>query len=146
LVTLNARNVKTQRPSKKLDWKRLGPFPVEAIVSSHAYRLTLPDSMKVHPVFHVSLLEPAPSNPLPGQHNPPPPPVVVEGEPEYEVEDIVNSRLFGRNRRLQYLVKWTGYPEPTWEPAENFEDVVAADRFHRLNPDKPGPLSQELEA
>jgi transposase InsO family protein len=102
LVTLNSRNIRTQRPSKKLDWKRFGPFPIEAVVSSHAYRLTLPDTMKVHPVFHVSLLEPAPNNPFPGQRSPPPPPVVVEGEEEYEVEDVLDSRLFGRNKRLQY--------------------------------------------
>lgn len=146
LVTLNARNIKTIRPSKKLDWKRLGPFPVEAIVSSHAYRLTLPATMKVHPVFHVSLLEPAASNPLPGQHNPPPPPIEVDNEEEFEIEDILDSRHFGRNRRLQYLVRWTGYPDPTWEPAENLEEAAALDRFHHLFPDKPGPLSQETSS
>jgi len=145
LVTLNARNIKTQRPARKLDWKRLGPFPVEAAVSSHAYRLTLPDTMKVHPVFHVSLLEPVSNDPLPGQSNPPPPPVIVDGEEEFEVEEVLDSRLFGRNRRLQYLVRWSGYPDPTWEPAANLSEVAAVDSFHALFPSKPGPLSQELE-
>ncbi len=55
-IWLDARNIKTSRQSKKLDWKNLGPFTVTQVVSSHAYRLDLPDSMKIHPVFHVSLL------------------------------------------------------------------------------------------
>jgi hypothetical protein len=35
-----------------------------------------------------------------------PPPVIVEGEEEYEVECIEDSRLF--RRQFQYLVKWKG--------------------------------------
>ena len=143
LVTLNARNIKTQRPSKKLDWKRLGPFRIEEVVSSHAYRLALPSTMKVHDVFHVVLLEPAASDPFPGQENPPPPPVIVEGEEEWAVEEILDSRLFGPRKRLQYLVRWTGHPDPTWEPAEALEEVAAVDTFHNLFPNKPGPLSPE---
>ena len=65
--------------------------------------------MKVHPVFHVLLLEPAFSDPLPGQRNPPPPPIIVDGEEEWLVEKIVSSRI--RHRKLQNLVKWTGYDE-----------------------------------
>ena len=58
-VWLNAKNIKTKRPSKKLDHKRLGPFEIERKVSSHAYKLKLPLSMRfLHPVFHVSLLDP----------------------------------------------------------------------------------------
>jgi hypothetical protein len=55
-VWLDARNIRTNRQSKKLDWKNLRPFSVTKVVSSHAYQLDLPDSMKIHPVFHVSLL------------------------------------------------------------------------------------------
>ena len=53
-VMLDARNIKTTRPSNSLDHKNLGPFEVlEAIDGNTAYRLKLPDSMKsVHPVFH----------------------------------------------------------------------------------------------
>jgi hypothetical protein len=61
-VWLDARNIRTNRQSKKLDWKNLGPYKVAQMVSSHAYRLELPDSMKIHPVFHVSLLRPAAPN------------------------------------------------------------------------------------
>ena len=136
-VWLNAKNIRTSRPSRKLDNKRLGPFTVDTAVGTHAYRLLLPDTMKVHPVFHVSLLDPARDDPLPGQQIPPPPPVIVDGEKEHEVEEILDSRV--RRRRLQYLVKWTGYDDPTWEPQEYLEDVHAVDVFHAQYPDKPHP-------
>jgi hypothetical protein len=73
-VWLDARNIRTERPSKKLDVRRLGPFEVLAPVpkdahSPSAYRLALPPSWKVHPVFHVSLLRPAVLN---DQLHPPP--------------------------------------------------------------------------
>ena len=58
LVMLNGRNIKTRRPSKKLDHKNHGPFQIEKIVSPLAVRLTFPRKWKIHNVFHVSLLEP----------------------------------------------------------------------------------------
>jgi len=58
LVMLNGRNIKTRRPTKKLDDKNHGPFQIEKIVSPLAVRLTLPRKWKIHNVFHVSLLKP----------------------------------------------------------------------------------------
>jgi len=58
-VWLDARNLRTQRRSKKLDWKNVGPYKISAVVSSHAYKLELPELMRIHPVFHVNLLRPA---------------------------------------------------------------------------------------
>jgi transposase InsO family protein len=143
LVWLNAKNIKTLRPQKKLDWKNLGPFRVEKVVSPYAYRLTLPESMRNHNVFHVSLLRPVANNPLPGQRQEPPPPVEVEGLEEWEVEEVVDSRWERRGRgrpRLKYTVKWTGYDEVTEEPADYLEHAEEAIRsFHRRYPDKPGP-------
>ena len=66
-VWLLSRHIRTTRPCRKLDHKRLGRFKVVKRVGTHAYRLELPATMKIHPVFHVSLLEPCASNPLPGQ-------------------------------------------------------------------------------
>ena len=94
--------------------------------------------MHVHPFFHVALLEPAAQDPLPGQRQPPPPPVEIDGEQEWFVEEILDSRI--HRRQLQYLVKWTGYDEPEWEPAENMNELEAVTRFHEAHPDKPGPL------
>jgi transposase InsO family protein len=104
-VWLDGRNWKTRRPASKLDNKRHGPFEVTEKVSAYAYRLRLHEGMHVHPVFHVSLLEPAPNDPYPGQRQDPPPPVEIEGEQEWFVDRILDSRLHGRWRKLQYLVK-----------------------------------------
>src|SRR5436189_6225952 len=70
LVWLSRRNITTTRPSQKLDHKRLGPFRISEVVgeSKSAFKLELPARMKVHPVFHVSLLTPYHANTLSCQH------------------------------------------------------------------------------
>jgi len=82
LVWLDARNWKTRRPLAKLDHQRHGPFQIAHKISSHAFRLELHSSMQVHPVFHVSLLEPAVQDLLPGQQQPTPPPLEIGGKQE----------------------------------------------------------------
>ena len=92
-VYLDAQNIRTQRPSRKLDHQRLGPFMVledPLLTTSYAYHLELPASMKIHPVFHVSLLEPAADDPYPGQTQSPPPPVIVDGDEEWQVDEILD--------------------------------------------------------
>src|SRR6266446_5892243 len=139
-VYLDASDIHTTRPSKKLSHRRLGPFPVERRIGINAYRLTLPPSMKhLHPVFNVVKLMLAPMDPIAGRHAPPPPPPeLIDGEEEYVVEEIRDSRMF--RRRLQYLVKWEGYGTEgnTWEYAEhvnNAPERVA--EFHQHNPAAP---------
>ena len=85
-VWLLRRHIQTTRQSSKLDFKRLRRLKIIQKISSHAYKLDLPTSMKCHPVFHVSLLEPAASNPLAGQKQPAPPPIIVDDNVEFEVE------------------------------------------------------------
>src|SRR6266568_8831209 len=94
-VYLDASDIQTTRPSKKLSHLRLGPFPVERRVGTNAYRLTLPPSMKrLHLVFNVVKLTPAPNDPIPGRRTaPPPPPELIDGEEEYVVEEILDSRM-----------------------------------------------------
>ncbi|CDO69315.1 hypothetical protein BN946_scf184976.g34 [Trametes cinnabarina] len=150
LVYLKAEHIRTTRPSKKLSEKFLGPFEIIAKVGTHSYTLRLLDSMRaVHPVFHVSQLEPATLNVIPGRVQPPPPPVIVDGEPEYEILEILDSKL-DRHRKtckLLYLVCWAGYEgtdeETLWILAMELghtQELVSD--FHRTYPDKPGPLEK----
>jgi hypothetical protein len=97
--------------------------------------------MKIHPVFHVSLIEPASLDRSLHPQPTPPPPVVVDNQQEYEAEEILDSRLFRHS--LQYLVKWKGYhiTESTWEPASNLKNSPSLVRsFHIQYPTKPGPI------
>lgn len=137
-VWLSAKNIRTVRPAKMLDHKRLGKFKIIQVVSPYAYKLKLPRTMKIHPVFHVSILERVAEDPIPGQVVVPPPPVVIEGQEEWEVEQILDSRLF--RRRPQYLVKWLGYDQTTWEPPVCLEGAPEMiEEFHNRYPEKPGP-------
>jgi hypothetical protein len=140
LVWLNRTNIKTTRPSQKLDRKRMGPFKImEAVGESKlAFRLELPRTMRIHPVFHVRLLDQYHPNKVPGRTQPPPPPELVEGEAEYTVSKILDSRI--RRNKLEYLVDWEGYSEDerTWEPAMNMEGAQeAVAEFHRQYPHRP---------
>ena len=86
-----------------------------AKIGTSAYKLDLPASMRIHNTFHISLLELYNDNKLPSQRSEPPPPIIIEGEPEYELEEISDSRL--HYNKLQYRAKWTGYSpghDKTW--------------------------------
>jgi len=138
-VIVNAKNIKTRRSTKKLDYKLRGKFRIKRLIGMNAYELELPPSTgKIHPVFHISLLEPYHLNNIPGRRSPTLPPVDLE-ETEYHVEKIRTSEL--RKGRVWYLVSWKGYgpDDDTWEPYENLQDVAAATvlKFHQDNPRKP---------
>ena len=103
---------RTTRPSKKLTDKFLGPYEVIAQPSTHSITLHLPDSLRtVHPLFYVLMLEPTTLNAIPNRVQPPPPPVFVDGEPEYEITEVLDSKMdnWCSKCKLLYLVCWTGY-------------------------------------
>jgi len=143
LVMLSRHNIRTRRPSKKLDDKNYGPFQIEKIVSPLAVRLTLPRKWKIHNVFHVSLLEPYQTS----EHRAPPDPSKVLRKPddieqseEYDVDEVMSSVECGQgnNKRILYLVKWLDYPERkdwTEEPFDNFSvgGLEKLQEFHRQN-------------
>jgi len=139
-VYLDSTDIHTTRPSKKLAHRRLGPYPVEKRIGKYAYRLTLPFSMRrLHPVFNVVKLTPAPADPIVGRRQPaPPPPELVDGEEEYIVEKILDSRMF--RGKLQYLVQWEGYgvEHNQWEYAHHIKNAPErVANFHRMNPAAP---------
>ena len=138
-VWLDSSNIRTKRPSRKLDWKNLGRFTIKKVLSPWAYELDLPSTMKIHPVFHVSLLLPVAKDPLPGQVPPPLQPIEVDGNISWEVEDIYDSKKV-QGGNVQYLVKWVGTDAPLWEKAANLDNCnELLDTFHRLYPTKPRP-------
>ncbi|KAJ8507306.1 hypothetical protein ONZ45_g10310 [Pleurotus djamor] len=136
-VWLEASDINLQRASKKLAAQRLGPYKVLAKVGKASYKLQLPQSLsRLHPVFPVIKLTPYDEDPIEGRRPlPPPDPVLVDGQEEFVVEEILDSRR--RRNRLEYLVKWKGYgvEANSWEPLANFsnaDDDIAA--FHRKHP------------
>lgn len=152
MVYLSAKGLPdADRPTEKLSAQFYGPYEIEK-QEGYAFRLKLPSTMKIHPVFHPSLLQKADENPLPGQHQEPQGPVRVndQGIEEWEVEEILDSSWNYPHRRgrkpreptLYYLVKWKNYPDEDreWYPAYNFEDAPhVLQAFHDSRPTKPGP-------
>ena len=102
----------------------------------------------IHPVFHVSMLEPATTSQIPNRVQSPPPPVIIDDEPEFEISEILDTKIDNRRRcKLLYLVRWTGYEgtdeETSWILATELGHApeLVAD-FHSAYPEKPGPLSK----
>jgi len=140
MVWLLPRNIKTTRPSKKLDYKIIGPFKILAKRGTSAYKLALPPSMAIHNTLQISLIEPYQDNRFPLQIKEPTPPIQKQGEDEYELDEIIDSRL--HYNKLQYRAKWKGYsPEhdKVWYPAENLNNAEhTVQRFHQRYPRMPG--------
>lgn len=128
-VWLSTVNLKLPCPSRKLGPRYIGPFQIKREINPVAFELSLPDSYRIHPVFHVSLLKPAIPDPFPGRVEPPPPPVTVGEETEYEVESVLDCRK--RGRQTQCLIKWKGYP-----PEANLHAPRLLREFQAKHPEK----------
>src|SRR5258705_47730 len=144
---IKSKSFRTRWPSKKLSEKNLGPFDVIGKPGTHSVTLQLPCQFcSIHLVFHVSQLEPAQPNPFPLQQQPLLPPLQVDRETEYEVSEILDSKLDRHCRpdnRLHYLVHWMGYEgtdeETSWISAQDLAHAPELHKlFHQRYPDKPG--------
>jgi len=138
-VFLDVSDIRTTCPSQKLSHRRLGPFVIEWQIGPMAYCLRLPHWMKqLHPVFNVVKLTLAPDDLITGQKTKGhPPPIVIDGEPEWKVEEILDSRWHWR--RFQYLIKWKGYGREhnSWESASEVSAPELTAEFHRKHPGAP---------
>jgi hypothetical protein len=107
-------NIRTKRNSTKLDCIRLGPFEIEERMEYDNYKLKLPDRMKIHPIFHISLLTRT-KNPATDKN------IEAFDIEEYDVDAIIGKRT--KRGITEYLVKWTGYgeDESTWEKVSNLQ-------------------------
>ncbi len=135
LVWLEGHHLQTNQPTIKLAPKRHGPFPIIQVMSPVNYRLKLPMQWSIHDVFHIDLLTPYHKTTLHGPNYSRPPPDLVEDQEEYKVEKILDSRRFGRGRKLQYLVKWKGYPDSDneWVDKKNVHADEAIREFKIQN-------------
>ena len=104
----------------------------------------------VHPVFHVSMLEPTHGNTIPECGQLPPPPVEIDGKLEFEISEILDSKVDKHRKHCNiiYLVQWTGYEgtdeETSWILANELGHAseIITD-FHKVYLDKPGPCNYE---
>lgn len=115
------------RPSQKLAPRFTGPYKVLERIGQVSYKLDIPSNLPIHPVFHISRLRPYTdpltfdsSRDVPSR----PPPELIGDVPEYEAERVLDKRT--RRRRVEYLIKWVGYPETeaTWEPLSHLEHAM----------------------
>ncbi|EAQ87652.1 hypothetical protein CHGG_04271 [Chaetomium globosum CBS 148.51] len=130
-VYLISRNLRTKRPSRKLDFRKIGPFKIDKKISENNYALALPSAKELRDtVFHLSLPEPAHKNARLDKG------VEAEDEEElWDVEEILDSRI--TNGQVECSVKWLGFgPEGnSWQPATNFNCPRGVGGFP---PEEPG--------
>ena len=128
MLYLARKNIKSKRPSEKLDYKQLGPFNIKRKISDTNYELSLPRSMQIHPIFHISLLEPEPASPR----------AKLDETTEQSSRTKMKMKKSKRSRRSsiiaekdrrqsEYLVKWKDQgddDENTWEPREPLDHLT----------------------
>lgn len=115
-------------PSRKLQPRYFGPYKIEKIISSTSYRVRMPANVRTHPVFHASQLKlHRVSKEYPDRKGNREDPLVIDDEDYYIVDTILDRRR--HRRRIQYLVKWRGYPESesTWEPRSSLITASVGD-------------------
>jgi hypothetical protein len=115
--------VDRNRPTRKLTPRYLGPYTISAVISTTAYKLDLPTTLRIHPVFHISKLKLYNETEDFLRAIPPPPVILSDNSEEYEVEQILDKRTL--KGKTQYLIKWVGYPlhDATWEPVNHLKNT-----------------------
>src|ERR1700691_5087746 len=94
-VWLDMRNLRTKY-NKKITLKRKGPFEIAEVLGPVTYRLKLPKTWHIHPVFHSILLKPFTETPQYRPVKTKPPPDLIEGEEQYEVDHILSDQSDGK--------------------------------------------------
>lgn len=119
--------------SKKLRNRWVGPFTIVAKISPTTYRLDLPEHIKAHPTINLEYLKAYYPPVTPDEETQDPSPVMVNDQPEWEIEHILAERK-SRNK-MQYLVKWTGFElhDATWESAANLKGTIGLFNWRSRN-------------
>ena len=145
-VYVHTDHICTNRTARKLVEQKIGPFPIISQPSVMSFTLCLPSTIRIHPVFHVSQLEPKTPNTFADCDQLPPPPLIVDGQPKYLIKCILDSKYNHTHQKCQlsYHVKWEGYPisnaPSDWILADAFNDKAGkqlTDAYHAQYSDKP---------
>ena len=133
-VWLEGRNLTTTHPTAKLAPRHYRPFPITHVISRTSYQLKLPPQWKIHDVFHATLLTPYKETTLNGKQNQEPTPELVDGQPEWEVEQVLSVRQ--HQHQVQYLIRWKGFSEAhdSWELATDVHAEELIQEFYKKHP------------
>ena len=107
-MQLSIKHYKSDQSSKKLDNQMMGPFQISKQIRN-AYQLDLPLNIKIYNVFSPNKLQKAVNDPLSRQIQKPPKPIEINNNEEWEVKEILNSRIY--QKKLQYQMKQIGFDE-----------------------------------
>ena len=103
------------------------------MISLVVYQLELPAAWKIFNTFHTTLLSPYKETEEHRVNFTEPSPDLIEDHEEYDVEEILDTRLFGWWKKHQYLIKWKGYADAhnSWELEENVNAPELVKEFHQ---------------
>ncbi len=156
LVLLSTENLNLQLPSKKFQPRYIGPLKILQIRGENTVVIEVPPRLKrLDPLQNIQHLRPYKTRPAElGPQRIELPPDLVEGEEEYEVEDILAHRFVGK--RLEYLTRFKSYgpEEDLWLPARNLKNSPEIlEAYHARNPlenpkpkDKDGTMAKPTSA
>ena len=121
-----------QEGQPKLHYRYAGPFEIIERINDNAYKLDkVPPG--IHPTQNITELRPYVESPerfKTRPQSPVPQPLQVGGHEEWEVEDILGTRI--RANRREYKIRWKNSPGVTWEPRENLTNCPKIlERFER---------------
>ena len=141
-VMISTQNLKlVNQPSKKFCSRYVGPYKIIEKISSQAFKLDLPSNMKVHPVFHISLLKEfnslTPETEIPD--NIPSSNDMIYGDDTFFVHSIINHIIanhpatYAKGPALLFRVKWEGYDssEDSWEPYVNVKRTDCFEEYYK---------------
>jgi hypothetical protein len=138
-VWLEGHHLHTNQPTAKLAPKHHGSFKIIQVMLPVNYRLELPTQWSIHDVFHTDLLTPYRETMTHSANYQCPPPDLVGGMEESKVEKVLDSHQYGRGCKLQYLIKWEGYPDSdnqwvNWDDTTGAEEAIQ--EFKKQNPER----------